>query len=67
MKRIALSNWPEKGFDFVLVSRRLLGVILSRQERNTSLFGQILWAGFPQASVGYKRMARRAGKRSHFS
>jgi dolichol-phosphate mannosyltransferase len=62
MRRIALPNWPERGFDFVLLSRRVLSVVLARRERNTSLFGQILWAGFPQTSVSYNRMARRAGR-----
>jgi polyisoprenyl-phosphate glycosyltransferase len=62
MRKVALPNWPEHGFDFVVVSRRVLDVILSRRERNTSLFGQILWAGFPQTSIPYKRQARRAGK-----
>ncbi len=62
MRRIALPNWPAQGFDFVLVSRRVLDVILARSERNTSLFGQILWTGFPQTSVSYQRLARRAGR-----
>jgi dolichol-phosphate mannosyltransferase len=62
MRRIALPNWPERGFDFVLVSRRVLDELLSRRESNTSLFGQILWLGFPQTSVAYERVARRAGR-----
>jgi glycosyltransferase involved in cell wall biosynthesis len=62
MRRLALPNWPQHGFDFVVVSRRVLSVILARQERNTSLFGQILWAGFRQTSVPYKRSARRSGR-----
>ena len=62
MRRVALPNWPQHGFDFVVVSRRVIEVITSRQERNTSLFGQILWAGFPQTSVPYTRSARRSGK-----
>jgi polyisoprenyl-phosphate glycosyltransferase len=62
MRRIALPNWPERGFDFVLLSRRVLEVVLRRRESNTSLFGQILWAGFPQTSVAYSRMQRRAGR-----
>jgi dolichol-phosphate mannosyltransferase len=62
MRRIAMPNWPLEGFDFVMVSRRVLEVIRSRRERNTSLFGQILWAGFPQTSIGYRRAARRSGR-----
>jgi glycosyltransferase involved in cell wall biosynthesis len=62
MKRIAMPNWPEKGFDLVLISRRVIDVLLARPEGNTSLFGQILWTGFPQTSVGYRRAARRSGR-----
>lgn len=61
MRRIALPNYPEKGFDFVIVARKVLDVILERRERNTSLFAQILWVGFRQKSVPYARVARRAG------
>jgi dolichol-phosphate mannosyltransferase len=61
MRKIALPNYPEKGFDFVIVSRRVLDVIVARRERNSSLFAQILWTGFRQKSVPYARVARRVG------
>lgn len=62
MRKIALPNYPEKGFDFVIVARRVLDVIVSRRERNSSLFAQILWTGFRQKSVPYARVARRVGQ-----
>lgn len=62
MRRIALPNWPQRGFDFVMISRRVIDVVVARRESNTSLFGQILWAGFPQTSIGYSRLQRRAGR-----
>jgi len=62
MRRIAMPTWPEKGFDFLLASRRVLDVLLSRRERNTSVFGQILWSGFSQAQVPYRRAERHAGR-----
>jgi dolichol-phosphate mannosyltransferase len=62
MRKIALPNWPPNGFDFVLISRRVLDVLLARRERNSSIFAQILWAGFPQTSISYTRAARRAGR-----
>jgi glycosyltransferase involved in cell wall biosynthesis len=61
MRRMALPNWPQDGFDFVMISRRVLDVVIKRSERNTSLFGQILWAGFRQTSVPYVRGPRRSG------
>ena len=62
MRQIALPNFPLKGFDFVLVSRKVLRTLTTRPERNTSLFGQILWAGFRQKSVPYTRLRRRSGR-----
>lgn len=62
MRRIAMPTWPERGFDFILVSRRVLEVTLAHVERNNSLFGEVLWAGFRQASVPYRRMKRHAGR-----
>jgi dolichol-phosphate mannosyltransferase len=62
MQRIALPNFPEQGFDFALISRQVVNVLLERREPNTSIFGQILWAGFPQSSVPYARVARKTGR-----
>jgi glycosyltransferase involved in cell wall biosynthesis len=62
MRRIAMPSWPEKGFDFLLASRRVLDILLARSERNSSVFGQILWSGFSQAQVPYRRGERRAGR-----
>lgn len=62
MQKIALPNWPEQGFDFVLVSRAIVDFVVTRRERNTSLFGQILWAGYKQKCVPYTREARKRGK-----
>jgi polyisoprenyl-phosphate glycosyltransferase len=62
MRRIAMPTWPKEGFDFMLASRRALDVLLSRSERNTSVFGEILWSGFAQTTVPYHRAERRAGR-----
>jgi glycosyltransferase involved in cell wall biosynthesis len=62
MRRIALPNFPPQGFDFVLVSRRVIEHLTRHTERNTSLFGQMLWLGFGQASIPYTRLRRRSGR-----
>jgi polyisoprenyl-phosphate glycosyltransferase len=62
MGRIAIKNWPQRGFDFVLFSRRVLEVVLASVERNTSIFAYLLWSGFSQTSLTYKRTARLAGR-----
>lgn len=48
--------------DFYLLDRRVIDAINVSQERNTSLFGLIVWSGFQQEFVEYERRARRSGK-----
>lgn len=62
MRRHALPNMPEGGFDSFLIDRKVIDVLVSMDELNTSLMSQILWSGFKTAQVGYTRLARTAGK-----
>ena len=48
--------------DFFLVDRKVAEAINSCKERNTSLFGLIVWSGFNQNFVEYDRKPRRHGK-----
>lgn len=48
--------------DFYLLSRRTADAINACPERNTSLFGLIVWLGFKQDSVTYTRRERLSGK-----
>lgn len=47
--------------DFYLIDRRVIDAINSCPERNTSLFGLIIWLGFDQDFVSYMRRARAGG------
>jgi dolichol-phosphate mannosyltransferase len=53
---------PPKGFDFVLIDRKVIDVLTSIQEKNTTLMGLILWTGFKRAELPYTRMKRKYGK-----
>lgn len=48
--------------DFYLLDKKVIGAINSCQEKNTSLFGLIIWLGFNQSFVEYERPSRRFGK-----
>ncbi len=48
--------------DFYLLDRAVVNAINACIERNTSLFGLIVWLGFNQDFVEYKRRFRRYGK-----
>jgi dolichol-phosphate mannosyltransferase len=62
MKRFALSNMPEGGFDCFLIDKMVIEVITSMKEKNSSLMGQILWCGFKTEKIYYVRKEREIGK-----
>lgn len=48
--------------DFYLLDRKVINAVKSCNERNTSLFGLIVWLGFRQGFVEYERRPRRVGE-----
>lgn len=61
-RRIALKEMPPGGFDFCLIDRAVIRVVLESGEKKTSLVGLILWAGFDRAVIEYERAPRKHGK-----
>lgn len=61
MRKFALSNYPREGVDFCLVDRKVCQFISTQEEKNTNLFGLILWSGYTQSFVSYKREERKKG------
>ena len=53
---------PENTGDFRLLSRRCLDALASCRERRRFMKGLFAWVGFRQASIGYDREPRFAGK-----
>ena len=56
------SDWPETGADVFMINRPVADVILSMQEKNSHITGQILWSGFRQTQITYTRKQRKKGK-----
>jgi len=57
-RKLALKDFPKGGFDFVLVDKRIRDIIIDINERNTNLWGLIVWIGFRQSEIFYTRKAR---------
>lgn len=62
MRRFAVPNMPEGGFDFFLLDRQVVDLMNQIEERNTFLQGQILWTGFVPAVLPYQRRRRDIGR-----
>lgn len=57
---------PREVGDFRLISRRVVGAILSMPEHHRFLRGMVAWVGYKQVGLPYDRPAREAGD-SHYS
>lgn len=61
VRKLALPNMPKNGFDVYLIDRKVIDTLVSMNERNSALTGQILWSGFRTGIVFYQRKAREIG------
>ena len=64
MNRLTTVRLPRTGADFFLLDRRVIDVVNSLPERNTSLFALVAWLGFRQTEVVYDKLARTSGRSS---
>lgn len=62
MRRFALKNMPLGGFDFVLIDKKIIDILVTIKEKNASLMGLILWSGFQKSIIYYTRKKREHGK-----
>ena len=61
-KKFAISNYPQNGFDFLLVDKSIIEEINKIKEKNTNLFTLVFWLGYDHIIVPYTRRAREKGK-----
>lgn len=62
LMRLCVPNMPEKGADFLLLGRKVIDAYNRVPEKNTSFLAMILWLGFRQTHVEYKKGTRLHGR-----
>jgi dolichol-phosphate mannosyltransferase len=62
LRRYALTQMPPGGVELCLVDRKVIASLGNLQERNSSIACLIMWAGFRQCVIPYRREARKAGR-----
>lgn len=62
MRRYAIPNMPDGGFDFFLVDRAVVDIINRADEKNSFLQGQVLWTGYEPVLISYARRRREIGR-----
>jgi dolichol-phosphate mannosyltransferase len=61
LRKLSFPNLPPGGFDFVLISRKVMNILLKNQEAHSFLQGQLLWTGFNVKFIEYIRLQRQVG------
>lgn len=62
MRKYAVKDFPENGFDVVMFNYKIKNELNKRQEAHSSIFLQILQLGFKKTSITYTKVARKKGK-----
>jgi len=62
MRKLSFSNMPTGGFDYILIGRKVLNVLLQNQDAQPFIQGQILWSGYTPKFIHYHRLARKTGR-----
>jgi len=61
-RKLAFADFPPGGFDFMLISRRVAKILVQMSEKNSYIFGQVMWVGFQRRVLYYNRAERAGGK-----
>ena len=59
---LVMREVPPGGVDVFGCNRAFREALLSLEERNSFLIGQLFWLGFRRREIAYERLARKAGK-----
>ncbi|MEK6753637.1 MAG: glycosyltransferase family 2 protein [Chloroflexota bacterium] len=62
IRKFAITEYPDGGFDFFLIDRQIVNEINHIQEKNTNLMTLIFWLGFKPVMLPYIRRGRAKGK-----
>lgn len=62
MQKLTFKNMPLGGFDFALLSRKVIDAFINNHEANPFWQGQVLWTGYNIKFIPYQRLKREFGK-----
>jgi len=62
IRKFALADYPNGGFDFFLVDRQVVADLNRIQEKNTNIMTLVYWLGYKPVMIPYVRRQRTKGK-----
>lgn len=61
IRRWVISDYPERGFDFFVIDRSVARRLVEMQEKNSSIYLQLIWLGYKPTILEYDRLDREKG------
>lgn len=61
VRKLVEENYPKQGFDFFLIDKEVKDKLVLMQEKNSSIYVQLIWLGYNPKTISYVRMNREKG------
>lgn len=62
VRKLVISDYPKQGFDFFVIDKSVAELLVNMQEKNSSIYVQLIWTGFKPKVIEYVRQDREEGK-----
>lgn len=62
VRRWVIKDYPKRGFDFFLIDKKVSKQLVDMQEKNSSIYLQLMWLGYKPETIEYTRRHRDKGK-----
>jgi dolichol-phosphate mannosyltransferase len=62
VRRWVVKDYPKRGFDFFLIDALVARELVFMQEKNSSIYLQLIWLGYQPKTIEYTRREREKGK-----
>ncbi|MBQ9253125.1 MAG: glycosyltransferase [Clostridia bacterium] len=61
IRKWVIPDYPERGFDFFLIDRKVAQELVRMQEKNSSIYLQLIWLGYRPTIIEYDQKDREKG------
>lgn len=61
VRKWVISDYPKRGFDFFLIDKTVAAKLVAMQEKNSSIYLQLIWLGYEPTMIEYTREEREKG------
>lgn len=62
LRKLVIKDYPKYGFDFFLIDKQVVDILLQMKEKNSTIYVQVIWTGFTPKVIEYVRKDREQGK-----